>query len=598
MCDSIANGGPRCAPSCPPANVTIASNVLSTTGDIYASNGTFTGTLTVTGNIVGPVNLTNLYVANSVTTTNVFFQNRILSTNLPVFNTAQGTWGSSANVSQVTVDQYGRVSTAANVAITSSQWTSVAGNVAFQNGVSIGTLSAPPTGSNLLVLGTATISNINSNGSGLSSLNAANLSGPATLTNLYVANSVTTTNVTAGGTLGVTGAMTSNVANTTFFYDTFTIPYINTQVLNAASIVFTSANLATLNVSTTANIGTLNATSVISINPISFRNRIINGDFLIDQRNSGASSTPTTDTKVIDRWKVNIAGSGRCLVGQNLGTIASPTGLTSYFGMKVTTTSTVNAGDYWFFSQVIEGINAVDFAWGTASARPVTLGFWVYSSLTGTMGGFVRNAGATAGNYSRSYPFTFSISSAATWEYKTVTILGDTIGQWISGQVDGIEVGFELWNGANFQGPPGAWGGTNYTGPSGGTAAFAGTLNSYMYLTGVQVELGSVATPFERRHINLELGMCQRYYESTIARLGGYNTTGGALRSSVYFNTKKRPAATPTFTVISAVETPVNMGTVNIDNSNFDQSSARILAAVTATGDAYGQWKVSVDCEF
>ena len=373
------------------------------------------------------------------------------------------------------------------------------------------------------------------------------------------------------------------------------------NTVTTSNIVSTRSNTVTLNVTsvvaTSANVGTLNVTSVVSTNPVSFKNRIINGDFIIDQRNSGASSTPTTDTKVIDRWKVNLVGSGRCQVGQNLGAVASPTGLTSYYGMKVTTTSTVNPGDYFFFSQVIEGVNAVDFAWGTASARPVTLGFWVSSSLTGTMGGFVRNAGATGGNYSRSYPFTFSVSSAGAWEYKTVTIPGDTTGQWISGQLDGVEVGVELWNGTNFQGAAGAWGAANYTGPSGGTAAFAGTLNSYMYLTGVQVELGSVATPFERRHINFELGMCQRYYESTIARLGGYNTTGGALRSSVYFNTKKRPAATPTFTVVSQLEN-TNMGSLSLDNSNFDQSSARILAAVTATGDAYGQWKVSVDCEF
>ena len=273
MCDSIANGGPRCVASCPPSNVTIASNVLSTTGDIYASNGTFTGTLTVAGNIVGPVSLTNLYVANSVTTTNVYFQNRILSTNLPTFSSAQGTWGSAANVSQVTVDQYGRVSAAANVAITSSQWTTVAGNVAYQNGVSIGTLSAPPVGSNLYVLGTATISNINSNGSGLSSLNAANLSGPASLTNLYVANSVTTTNVTASGTLRVTGAMTSNVDNTTFFFDTFTIPYINSQVgnittLNVQSIdVLGISNLNSL-VTPTANVGTLNVFQISNLNSL------------------------------------------------------------------------------------------------------------------------------------------------------------------------------------------------------------------------------------------------------------------------------------------------------------------------------------------
>jgi hypothetical protein len=265
--------------------------------------------------------------------------------------------------------------------------------------------------------------------------------------------------------------------------------------------------------------------------------------------------------------------------------------------MKVTTTSTVNPGDYFFLSQVVEGINAIDWQWGTVGARTVTLGFWVMSSLTGTMGGFVRNAGTTAGNYTRSYPFTFSVSSAATWEYKTVTVPGDVTGQWLTGQTDGVEFGVELWNGTSFQAAPGAWAAGNFTGPSGGTANFAGGLNSYMYITGVQVELGSVATPFERRHINFELGMCQRYYETTIARLGGYHTTGNTLRSSVYFNTKKRAAATPVLSVLSQLEN-TNMGSLNLDNSNFDGSSARILASVTTTGDAYGQWKVSVDCEF
>jgi hypothetical protein len=262
--------------------------------------------------------------------------------------------------------------------------------------------------------------------------------------------------------------------------------------------------------------------------------------------------------------------------------------------MQVTTTTTPAAGDYFFFSQVIEGINTVDWLWGTASARPVTLSFWVYSSLTGTMGGFVRNSGATGGDYSRSYPFTFSVASASTWQYVTVTVPGDTTGQWIAGQVDGPEFGIELWNGTTFQGAPGAWAAGNYTGPTGGTANFSGTLNSYMYITGFQVELGSFATSFERRHLSLEYSMCQRYYETTIARLGGYHTAGNFLRSSVYFNTKKRPAGTPVFTVISQLENN-NMGSLNLDNSNFDQSSARILASVTATGDAYGQWKVSVE---
>ena len=424
-------------------------------------------------------------------------------------------------------------------------------------------------------------------------LSNVNSSIPGTLPNLVVSNSLTTTNVFATranvGTLNVGSISALTTANV--------------GTLNVGSISpLTTANVGTLNVGSISNLNslnltTLNVTSVVSASPISFRNRVINGDFFTDQRNSGAATTPSVDpTRTIDRWKVNIVGSGRCQVGQNLGAVASPSGFTSYYGMKVTTTGTVNPGDYFFLSQVIEGINAVDFAWGTAAARTITLGFWVYSSLTGTMGGFVRNAGSTGGNYTRSYPFTFSVSSASTWEYKTVVIPGDTTGQWLASQTDGIEFGIELWNGTAFQAGPGAWAAGNFTGPSGGTAAFAGTLNSYMYLTGVQVELGPVGTPFERRHINFELAACQRYYEVTIARVGGYNTSGALLRGSVYMNTKKRAVA-PTLTVISTLESS-NCGTLNFDNSNFDGSSARYLVPLTSTGDAYGQWKVSVDCEF
>ena len=368
--------------------------------------------------------------------------------------------------------------------------------------------------------------------------------------------------------------------------------------LNVSNTVFTTYLLSTANlVSARSNTGTLTANTVSTTNPISFRNRIINGDFLIDQRNSGASSTPSVDpTRTIDRWKVNIVGSGRCQVGQNLGAVTAPTGFNSYYGMKVTTTFSPGASDYFFLSQVVEGVNTVDWSFGVAAAKTVTLGFWVMSSLTGTMGGFVRNAGSTAGNYTRSYPFTFSVSSAATWEYKTVTIPGDTTGQWLTGQTDGVEFGIELWNGTGFQTAPGAWAAGNFTGPSGGTANFAGTLNSYMYLTGVQVELGSVATPYERKHYNFELAACQRYYEAAIVRVGGYNTNGAYFRGSAYLNTKKR-TVTPTLTVLSNLETS-NVGTLNFDNSNFDGSSARYLVPLTSTGDAYGQWKVSVDCEF
>jgi hypothetical protein len=118
-----------------------------------------------------------------------------------------------------------------------------------------------------------------------------------------------------------------------------------------------------------------------------------------------------------------------------------------------------------------------------------------------------------------------------------------------------------------------------------------------MYLTGLQVELGSVATQYERKHYNYAIHECQRYYETAIVRVGGYNTNGAYLRGSAYLNTKKRAAAAPTLSVLANLETS-NVGTLNFDNSNFDGSSARYLVPLTSTGDAYGQWRVAVDCEF
>jgi hypothetical protein len=211
MCDSIANGPPRYvvpAPvPCPPANVIIASNVLDTNGNVIAGNvisvdGTFTGNLYVAGSIVSNISYAELNVTGTINASTfsgqAYFGNgyglsnlnasnltgTIQDTNLPAVG-ATGTYGDFSNVSQVTVDQYGRVVIAANVAILSSQWTSVAGNVAYQNGVSIGTLSAPPPGSNLLVLGTANMTTLN-----VTTLfaNSATIFGSQTLNVLGVSN--------------------------------------------------------------------------------------------------------------------------------------------------------------------------------------------------------------------------------------------------------------------------------------------------------------------------------------------------------------------------------------------------------------------------
>ena len=298
MCDSIANGGPVSftstgggGGSCPPANVIIASNVLDTNGNVIAGNvisqdGTFTGNLYVAGHVYGNIiyssvnisgtanvsvlqagsitagtaDLGNLYVANSVTTTNVFFQNAILPTNLPILNAAQGTWGSSANVSQVTVDQYGRVSTAANVAITSSQWSTIDGNVAYQNGVSIGSLSNPPNGSNLYVLGTATFTNIVGNGSSISSLNSSNLVGNvANATVALVVSQAAQPNITSVGVLTgltVNGLLTASNGS-------------GISNLNASNLAFGVVNSALILGNTLSNIQVSNISGLVTGNALS-----------------------------------------------------------------------------------------------------------------------------------------------------------------------------------------------------------------------------------------------------------------------------------------------------------------------------------------
>ena len=335
-------------------------------------------------------------------------------------------------------------------------------------------------------------------------------------------------------------------------------------------------------------------TNAITAFDTGFRNRIINGDGFIDQRSDGSSTTPGVGaTTFIDRWKMNVFGSGRLTIGKNYGAVSSPDGFVSYIGMKTTTTSTPGVNDYNFLSQVIEGVNTIDLQWGTANAKPIALSFWAYSSLTGTFGGSVRNYGS----YNRSYPFTYTISSSNTWEKKTVVIPGDTTGTWTTSHLFGIEIIFVVSNGTTWQATPFTWVAENRTGPSTSLVNLIGTLNATLYLTGIQAEIGSVATPYERRNYGHEFALCQRYYQITEVRTGGYHTTGNFLRGSVFLNTAARPISSPVFTVLSTDESN-NHGTLNVDNSSFRGDSFRYLVQVTTTGDAFGQWKVGADFEF
>ena len=177
----------------------------------------------------------------------------------------------------------------------------------------------------------------------------------------------------------------------------------------------------------------------VNASPYTMKNRIINGAMVIDQRNAGASITPTTDTYLVDRWKCNVSASSKYSAQQNAGSVTPPAGFTNYFGVTSLSAYTVGAGETYGIFQSIEGYNTADLNWGTANAKTVTLSFWVYSSVAGTHAGSLRN-----GNADRSYPFTYTISTANTWQYQTVTVPGDTTGTWYTNSSGGTMLTFSL----------------------------------------------------------------------------------------------------------------------------------------------------------
>jgi len=237
------------------------------------------------------------------------------------------------------------------------------------------------------------------------------------------------------------------------------------------------------------------------------KNRIINGAMEIDQRNAGSSVTATTSTYNLDRWTYYSSGSSsNFTVGQNLNSITPPSGFINYIGYQTISTYSPTGGDYFHIAQNIEGLNVADLGWGTANAKTIKLSFWVRSSLTGTFGGSILNS-----SNNRSYPFEYTISSANTWEQKSVTIAGDTSGTWLTTNGTGIKLRISLGAGSSVQGTSGSWSGATYWSCTGQTPVVS-TNGATFYITGVQLEVGSVATEFERRPYGTELQLCQRYY--------------------------------------------------------------------------------------
>ena len=241
------------------------------------------------------------------------------------------------------------------------------------------------------------------------------------------------------------------------------------------------------------------------------KNRIINGAMVIDQRNAGASVTLSADAYTLDRWIGYASAASKMSIQQNAGSVTPPTGYTYYLGATSLTAYSVAATDVFGVSQAIEGYNIADLGWGTANAKTITISFQVYSSLTGTFGGLIRNNAGT-----RAYGFTYSIPTANTWTTISTTIAGDTSGTWLTTNGLGLRLIFDLGTGSTYRVAAGSWTAGNYYGVT-GAVSVVGTNGATFYITGVQLEVGSSATGFEYVNYQTSLANCQRYAEPILS---------------------------------------------------------------------------------
>jgi len=307
-----------------------------------------------------------------------------------------------------------------------------------------------------------------------------------------------------------------------------------------------------------------------------FKNRIINGAMVIDQRNAGASVTQSTTTiYTVDRWSIYGSAISKFTLQQQTSIV--PVGFTNAIKATSSSAYSVTSTDEFDISQYIEGYNIADFGWGTANAQTVTLSFKVYSSLTGTFGGQIANY-----NSSRSYPFSYSIPVANTWTTISVTIAGDTTGTWQVNNTAGMLVLFSMGAGSTKSGTANTWQAGNFTQPT-GSVSVVGTSGATFYITGVQLEKGSTATSFDYRPYGTELSLCQRYF------IGGqfYNgtkTASGYTRINVPLSATMR--TTPALVYADSVG---NVSKISTNASNDTKTNNRTPVVVTGSSPSMVQ---------
>jgi len=322
-------------------------------------------------------------------------------------------------------------------------------------------------------------------------------------------------------------------------------------------------------------------------NNVTMRNRIINGAMVLDQRNAGAAVTPTADTYTLDRWSVGMSQASKMTIQQS-STV--PSGFSKSLSVTVASAYTPAASEWFGFFQKIEGFNSADLGFGAAGASTVTISFWVRSSITGSYGFSLSNS-----SQNRSYPVLYTVNSANTWEQKTITIPGDTSGTWV-GATNGIGL-LCIWSlgaGSSYLQTANAWGTGLGLGTTGQTNWITNA-GATFYITGVQLEAGTTASPFEYRQYGTELVLCQRYFQKISGSINGgsYNqfanmayenaaTAWGVIALRATMRTQPTTAYNGTFTLSYGTQ-----GTL-INDANQTGGDLAVIGWTGGSGGAAG----------
>jgi hypothetical protein len=276
------------------------------------------------------------------------------------------------------------------------------------------------------------------------------------------------------------------------------------STLRVTNIENPSTTSGGIDIDTSGHI-TMDGVPYPSSGPLSNRNLIINGAMTVAQRGTSGTVTTAGNYPSVDRWSCNDGGIGGFTVSQSTD---APTGFAN--SAKWACTSTGSATNDVFHEQKLEGQDLQLLEYGTASAKSFTVSFWVKSNKTGEYSLWIENNDANRYFTTPGY----TINAANTWEFKTITVPGDTGGSGFTNDNGvSLKIRWHLVLRTSFQGTPsGAWSTSASLRGQGSHVNFADSTSNEWYITGVQVEVGDVATPFEHRSYGHELGLCQRYY--------------------------------------------------------------------------------------